>query len=174
MVMDPSKTLVILAAYPDKQCDPSILGFLVEHGFVLDKAHLVMTCIRDVACALNTAVKSIFLPSSADHLLYVEKDMGLGPMTAPFLESAGDVVCAFYETGVAHAWRNPSAFHTGLWRTNRPVLKALEFPLFMPRYSEDGTQIVECACISFAKKVIEAGFEIVQAGETVHQPRRGG
>ena len=172
MILVPSQTLAVISAYPDGQCDPSIIGFLAEHGFLLDESHLVVANVRvnDVVVNHNTIIGKVFLPSKMEHLLFIEKDIGLGQFTELFLEDVRDVVCVKFNTGRRQSWLS-DGFHTGMFRTRREVLQKVTPPWFMTEYSQDGTAVVKCLCMHFADKARAAGFTVGNAGLAHHTPK---
>jgi len=168
--IDPKDSLVIVSCYPDGLCDPSIPAWLANRGFDLGPAGFVRGCVRDVTCALNQAVR-VFLASPKTWLLYVERDLQVGPICDPLLSAAEDLACVQYDVGIPGAWSHPLAFHTGMWRARRGVLEAIAPPWFLPEYSPDGTEVATCCCGHFARKATAAGFSIARAGQAGHRPK---
>jgi len=81
-----------------------------------------------------------------------------------FTLADADVANAIYQTEVEEAFDPSDAFHSGLWRTTREVLEAIDPPWFAWPVNADGTDIAGCPCGYFAAKIRAAGFTVAQAG----------
>jgi len=170
MIIDPKKTLTVVAAYPDGKMDPSLFGFMQDCGLLFDKDHFAIANIRDTVVCKNRIVQDILLPSLLDTFIVLDNDIGLNTKeSAPFLDAPEDLVCIECNTG-NESWRSPTAFHAGMWRTRRDVLEAIVPPWFRIVYNNTGTKIVKCLCMYFAEKVQLAGFTVGHAGFAYHKP----
>jgi len=168
---DPQKTLTVVAAYPDGRMDPSLFWFFNRHGLLFDEEHIAMTNIRDPAIAKNIIIKNILLPSDAETFIVVDNDIGFLARTDPFLDADFDLTCVVCNNGHGPAaWKEPGAFHAGLWRTHREVLEKTLPPWFRLEYSQDGTKVKRCLCMHFADKVKSMGFTVGHAGFAHHDP----
>ena len=115
---------MLIAAWPDRQCRPEIIAWLLSNGFdVKDPAVLqVYSGLGKTdyeITARNLAVRDIALKSAAQDFIFIDKDIVPGPATDSFLRLIGDVVGAEFPTACPDAWRSPQDVHAGLLRCSR-------------------------------------------------------
>ena len=168
-------TIAVIRSYPDGMTALSLTAWLNWIGIPFERIHAHWKDDRDMSCAYNFGVKHLALKYATDQIIFADADIRPDPQkTAPFLEIEADVVSCTYTTDASHgeAWPTIMAFHTGLWRTHRTVLEAIEPPWFHWKYKDDGCDLAACLCESFAEKVVAKGFTIAHGGWAGHTPRR--
>lgn len=163
---DPHKTLAVVYAWPTGQVDYRLTGFLMDAAG-LPLANMVVVNKRCIPAAYNSGVRDA-LRSPFDYFIFADHDVCPGKPTLPFLEAAGDVVCCECPVGNNVSWKEPHAFHCGLWRTNRWALARIAPPWFLEEYSEDGCDLIKCVCLHFRDKALAAGLSVVRAGWADH------
>jgi hypothetical protein len=159
-----SKTMLLIAAWPDRLVAPELIIWGMRHKF----RRIQWYSKRFVECAYNAAVKQLALPSECDHFIFADRDMRPGEKTEPFLAADGPLVACEFDLADNHSWADPQAMHCGLWRCQRQVLESIEPPWFQRVLSADGTQEVECVCSYFRRKAAKAGFRVIRAGWADH------
>jgi len=162
--VDPSKTMLLIAAWPDRLVAPELVVWGMAHKF--RRVHWYSQ--RFVECAYNTAVLKLALPSDCDHFVFADRDMRPGPDTEALLQVEGDLVACKYEVSNNESWADPQTMHCGLWRCTRKVLEAVKPPWFQRVLSDDGTHERVCVCLYFRDKARAAGFQVVRAGWCDH------
>jgi len=167
LAFDPSKTMLLIAAWPEKLVAPELIIWAMEHRF----RRIQWYSKRYVECAYNEAVKTLALPSDCEHFIFADHDVRPGPRTVPFLEAEGKLVACEYPLSNDKSWDDPQAMHTGLWRCDREVLEAVQPPWFERVLTPDGTREHRCVCMYFRDKAKAAGYEVVRAGWASHKPR---
>jgi len=174
LAIDPRRTLVLVAAWPDRQCRPEIIAWLLSNGFDVTDPCVLQTYSglgkTDYEIpARNLAVRDIALKSAARDFIFIDKDIVPGPATGPFLQLIGDIIGAEFPTACPGAWHSGRDVHAGLLRCSRAVLEALApGPWFMREYSPDGCRIVKCPCQFFRDRALAAGFAVARAGRCGH------
>jgi hypothetical protein len=170
MPLNFSKTLLLIAAWPDKLVAPELIVWGMSHRF-----HLIQWYSkRFTECAYNLAVERLALPSDCDHFVFADRDMRPGPDTEPFLQAEGELVACQFDLGGDDPWKDPQAMHCGLWRCSRRVLEAIKPPWFLRVFSDKGTRQDKCPCLYFRDKAREAGFKVVRAGWCHHDVNPSG
>lgn len=164
MAVNPSKTMLLLAAWPDRLVAPELVVWGMSHKF----RRIQWYSQRFVECAYNAAVKKLALPSDCDHFVFADRDMRPGPDTEAFLKAEGDLVACKYDVSNKETWADPQTMHCGLWRCSRKVLEAIEPPWFQRVLSKDGANEKTCVCMYFRDKARAAGFTVVRAGWCDH------
>ena len=167
MPFDPAKTMLLIAAWPEKLVAPELVIWAMQH-----KIHRIQWYGRRfVECAYNTAVLKLALPSQCDHFIFADHDIRPGPDTEPFLQVDAPLVACKYEVSCNSSWDDPQTMHCGLWRCDRKVLETIKPPWFQRVLSPDGTHEKRCVCLYFRDKAREAGFKVVRAGWTAHRDK---
>lgn len=164
MPIDPSKTMLLIAAWPDCLVTPELMLWATSHRI----RYIKWYSKRFVECAYNSAIKHLALPSDCAHFIFADRDIRPGPKTEPFLAAAGSLVGCEYPLAAHGSWDHPHALHCGLWRCDRKVLESVEPPWFQRVLSPDGTHEEACVCIHFCQKALAAGFKVVRAGWADH------
>ena len=134
MPVDPSKTMLLIAAWPDRLVAPELIIWGMQHRFT----SIQWYCRRFVECAYNAAIKKLALPSKCEHFVFADRDIRPGPRTEKFLEAEGPLVACEYDVDNNHSWDDPQAMHCGLWRCDRAVLEAVTPPWFERVLTKDG------------------------------------
>jgi hypothetical protein len=129
--------------------------------------------IEPYLCARNRAIRDCVLPVAAERgfewLLSIDNDVTIThPGVEMFLRAQGDVVACRCPMPKPHAWEDPGAFHTPLWRCRVSMLRAIQPPWFDFVYSEDNCRLLTCDCQYFAAKCRAAGFSVGHAGHSGH------
>ncbi len=168
MAVDGPRTMLLIAAWPDRLVAPELILWAVKHRF----RRIQWYSKRFVECAYNSAVKHLALPSKCDHFIFADRDIRPTPRTGPFLEAEGELVACEYPLPCNDTWKDPQSLHAGLWRCDRRVLETIEPPWFQRVLSADGTSEKSCVCNYFRNKALAAGFRVVRAGWTDHDFRR--
>lgn len=166
MAVDPSKTMLLIAAWPEQLVAPELMLWAAKHKF----HKVVWYGRRFVECAYNSAVAKLALPSDCGHFIFADHDIRPGPETDPFLQADGPLVACQFDVAHNASWDDPQAMHCGLWRCDRKVLEAIQPPWFQRVLSADGTQEHLCVCMYFREKARRAGFSVVRAGRAKHEP----
>jgi hypothetical protein len=170
MALDPSKTMLLIAAWPDNLVAPELVIWGMAHKF----RRLHWYNRRFVECAYNSAIKRLALPSECDHFIFADRDMRPGPETEPFLDAPGELVVCHYDVAANESWDDPQALHCGLWRCSRRVLESIQPPWFQRVLSADGTDEERCVCMHFRDNALAAGFTVVRAGRCGHDAKAYG
>ena len=164
MSVDPSKTMMLIAAWPDRLVAPELIIWAMWHKF-----HRVeWYCKRFIECAYNSAIAKIALPGGCDHFIFADRDIRPGKATEPFLGADGELVACEYRLQDKAMWGEPQSMHTGLWRCDRKVLESIKPPWFHRVLNADGTDQAHCLCKEFRLKANAAGFTVVRAGWAEH------
>jgi hypothetical protein len=164
MPADPSKTMLLIAAWPDRLVAPELVVWGLGHRF----RRVQWYSQRFVECAYNSAIQKLALPSDCDHFIFADRDMRPGPRTEPFLAADGELVACEYHVRNDESWDDLQAMHCGLWRCSRRVLETVKPPWFQRVLSDDGTAEKSCVCNYFRNKALQAGFKVVRAGWCGH------
>jgi hypothetical protein len=167
-----SKAAAFILAYPAGMVAVELIDWLQRVGVRAIHVENNRTN-RHIVVGYNLCVRRA-LDSAFDHFIFADNDMRPSlAETAPFLAAAGDIVACKYPTECGEAaWPEPSGFHTGLWRSARRVLEAIEPPWFLPSFSEDGCRVLTCECALLPLKAQRAGFTVRHAGWAGHTPRQ--
>jgi len=168
LAFDPAKSMLLIAAWPDRLVAPELIIWAMEHRF----RHIQWYSKRYVECAYNEAIRRLALPSKCEHFIFADRDVRPGPRTAPFLRAEGSLVACEYPLANEKSWDDAESMHTGLWRCERKVLEAIAPPWFQRVLSPDGTQEKHCVCLYFRDKARAAGFRVKRAGHADHDPSR--
>jgi hypothetical protein len=164
MAVEPSKTMMLIAAWPDRLVAPELIIWATRHRF----RRVQWYSKRFVECAYNSAIKRLALPSEFDHFIFADHDIRPNEKTDAFLQADGELVVCQYNMDNNESWEDPQAMHCGLWRCDRKVLEAIEPPWFQRVLTDDGTDEKSCVCMHFRNKALAAGFRVVRAGWTDH------
>ncbi|HOD84746.1 MAG TPA: hypothetical protein PKG77_25300 [Phycisphaerae bacterium] len=171
MIYRPDNARAFVCCMPDFRVRPELIQWLVQVARVPFERIAYVQHPRLSSCVYNRAVATALrVAGPGDHLLFADADIVPTNATAPLLLAEADVANAIYQTEVEEAFDPPDAFHSGLWRTTREVLEAIEPPWFAWPVTADGTDITGCPCGFFAAKVRAAGFTIAKAGFVRHRP----
>ncbi len=164
---DPSKTMLLIAAWPDNLVAPE----LVLWGVGLRLRRIQWYSKLYVECAYNDATAKIALPSEYQHFIFADRDVRPGPKTRPFVEAAGPLVACEYPVGNNESWDDPRMLHSGLWRCDRRVLETIQPPWFQRILTPDGGAEKHCVCGYFTAKALAAGIPVTRAGWADHKPK---
>ena len=164
MAVQPAKTMLLIAAWPDKLVAPELIVWGMTHKF----RRIQWYSKRFTECAYNSAVERLALPSECQHFIFADRDMRPGTDTEPFLKAEGELVACEFDLAANESWEDPQAMHCGLWRCSRRVLESIKPPWFMRVFSETGTRQYRCPCLYFRDKARAAGFTVVRAGWCYH------
>lgn len=167
MPADPRKTMLLIAAWPDRLVAPELVVWGMQHRF----RRIQWYSKRFVECAYNAAIKELALPSDCDQFIFADRDIRPGKEAEPFLQAEGELVACQYQVRNDESWDDPQAMHCGLWRCTRRVLESIQPPWFQRVLSEDGAGEHRCICLYFRDKALAAGFRVVRAGWTDHDVR---
>jgi len=173
VIYQPDNARAFVCCMPDFRVRPELIQWLVQVARLPFERIAYVQHPRLSSCVYNRAVATALQVSGpGDHLLFADADIVPINATAPLLLSEADVANAIYQTEVEEAFDPPDAFHSGLWRTTRDILDAIQPPWYSWPLNADGTDITGCPCGYFAAKVRAAGFTIAKAGFVQHQPKR--
>jgi len=172
-MIDMKDTMAIILTWPVGQCHVSIPAWLIQHGIdFLDPRAVQTVCCGDQVIAVNRSIRDMFLAGDKSNLIMIENDLRLGDETDAFLEADGDMVCVEYERDNCRPeegrWDSLSAFHMGMWRSTREVLKNTGPPWMVKVYDKDYCSPHGCICEPLAKQVINRGFTVRHAGKALH------
>jgi hypothetical protein len=143
MAVDRSKTMLLIAAWPDKLVAPELIVWGMTHKF----RRIQWYSKRFTECAYNSAVERLALPSECQHFIFADRDMRPGPDTGPFLKAEGELVACEFDLAANESWEDPQAMHCGLWRCSRRVLEAIKPPWFQRVFSATGSRQERCPCL---------------------------
>ena len=167
--MNPKRTKVIVASWPDYSCNAILNGWLVKN---FDGNNIAFTNDTPYLCARNIAIRDQVLPflDCFDHFIFIDHDMRPGDHTKFFLECEADVVGCRYELSHPGAFAQPDSFHDAFFKTTSEVWRKLkdQWPWYEFGYSADGCELLKCSCVCLREKIQAAGFEIRQAGWAHH------
>ena len=163
---DPATSQVYIAAWPDNQAKVMLMGWLFHHG--VPPEQITGYAMRDYPRALNWIIKHKALPSGAEWIVLCDKDLLPDARTEPWLTAPGHLVGAEYPVHNNKAYADPSLIHSGFLRVWSGVFRQLPPPWFEVKRSADGTEIEQCLCEVFRRKVIKAGFAVTRAGFADH------
>jgi len=164
MAFVPSKTMLLIAAWPAKLVAPELVIWAMQHKI----SRIRWYSKRFVECAYNAAVKQLALPSDCDHFIFADHDIRPSARTEPFLKAEGPLVACEYDVANNHSWEDPEAMHCGLWRCDRAVLEAIKPPWFQRVLSRGGMSERLCVCMYFRNKARKAGYTVTRAGWAAH------
>lgn len=174
-MIDLAHTRFIVTAWPDHRWPLEIVRWIESLMSGVTPArpdYRASVKKQNVVCARNYAIKTEALGSHPDYKWFVFLDRDVRPCpgnkTTRFLALDADVKSCQVEHGNKAAYSWPDDFHEPIWCTSRRVLEAMEPPWFLQSYNEDGTEMAGCICVSFRKKVLEAGFSIAHGGWAEH------
>lgn len=162
----PAKTLIIgHSAITDQ-----LAQWFQAHGF--QKRWIVPPQLHPLLAARNTGIKQALEISKTldfDHVVFCDSDVyPAGKATEEWLTLDADLTSARCETDNPGAYGGDEAFHWALSSVRLDVLKKLTAPWVTAEYNADGTQLVGCDCMTFAKKCKAVGATIAHAGLCVH------
>jgi len=89
-----------------------------------------------------------------------------------FDESEADVVGCEYDFDHKESWVRPDEFHMGCVRVHHRVLSKLELPLWGTTYNETKTELVDCDCGYFRRKLLAIGAKIERRGKCGHDKHK--
>lgn len=165
MAVIPSKSMLLIAAWPDRLVAPELILWAVEHKI----RRIRWYSKRFHECAYNAAIARLALPSDCEHFIFADRDIRPSEKTEPFLAADGPLVACEFNISCNASWDDPQAMHAGLWRCDRAVLEAISPPWFQRVLSPDGTEEQACVCTYFRNKALAAGFTVVRAGWADHE-----
>jgi hypothetical protein len=165
------KTIAIVYTYPDHQCAPDLLFWLLVNGIKRPNIYFTRRFGRDQPTAFNSGI-SLARTLTADEFLFCEKDIRPGPATNVLLKkSPYQVTCAAYRTECNTDWSNPKQFHTGLWRVSYEILHKLPLPFFHWPVTQDGAAFTSCMCQSAVDRMIKNNINYGWQGIAEHAPK---
>ncbi len=165
---DPEHARAVVLSWPDRSLTFEAARWLFQ---LLPGGNVVSVSARDIERARNLAVRDVCLasPAEVEAFIFIDRDMRPDPAKVrPWVEAEADVVACEYRCHNTAAWSEPWGFHMGLVRVTRRVLETVKPPWFAFGRTADGARITSCECMHFARKVREAGFEVVRAGWCGH------
>jgi len=169
-----NETVAVIRTYPDDMLTLELIEWF--HFIGIPRTHLRTNPgrHRDVCAGYNRGIKYVALKTTAKQFIFADNDMRPNPkQTASFLEVDADVVACEYQTEFpcGESWPVSISFHTGLWRCHRTVLETIKPPWFWWDWTDDGCEVQDCPCQTFANKVLEAGFTVRHGGWAKHEPK---
>jgi hypothetical protein len=174
-MFDPNDYLAIIAAYPNGHCHPNLINWFRDIELTANQIITHYNFKRDLISEYNWGIREVALKSKYNMFIFADNDIQPKTRTThPFLELDTDICCCVYPTELPchKSWGLPTAFHSGLWRTNREVLERMDRPWFRYEPIEDGTAFRACVCESFGVRALAEGFTISHGGWAHHVPQR--
>jgi len=173
VMFKPEKHAAIILSYPNDTATCKLTRWLSNIG-----VHNVMS-LNEKTKAEHTVYNAYIemaLASNFNHFIFCDNDLKpIQTQMRPWLEAEADVVCCEYPIGRTHeeGWASYNAFHTGIWRTSRKVLEAIEPPWFTLRYTDDKqVRLTGCICQTFRDRVLKARFSIAHVGYADHEVKK--
>ena len=174
---DPKEHYFIIHANADGFLHADLARWLMSLGVTPSQWGLWLAKDRNNDCNYNAALYWL-LHSQAVFDRFVICDCDIRPHESKMREfwaSAADIVGVRYPTEREDAFDVPDVIHTGLWRTTRDALQAIEDEFgtwFEWGKNDNNTGTTACLCKSLVHKARKLGLSIEQGGYAMHVPRQ--
>jgi hypothetical protein len=163
----------VVLCHPAGMASPALLYWLQDIGVRRGNILFNPGNKWSWAVAMNDSCKrALALPDRIRRFIFADADTRPEvEATAPMLAMPYRATCARceLETGEA-SWKDPGAFHTGLFIIDRDALASVAPPWFAWSTSDDGSELTACGCTSFAARLRASGQTVGHAGWAGHTP----
>lgn len=164
--------LFILAT--DGYINAQNLLYLSSIGMSIPHQLTVLTPKAELVTARNLSyervIKAFVDASRFEWYLFMDKDnyFQRGVSDEFFTDTDADVVGCHYDFDHNRSWVRPDEFHMGCVRVRQEALEQLQLPLWGITHNKTKTQITDCDCGFFRRKLLQIGAKIERRGKCGH------
>lgn len=169
------KTGCMIAVGATGQVHPSLMAWLEKLGIPLLRRRFNSFALS-IDQSYSIAAGYVLESTDWEHIIFADADMQPSPSnTNALFDSALDIAGVRHKAENPDAFNGPDAFHCGIWRMRRSVLKTIwdntGDDMFQTKYHEHGRKLASCPCSTFAGHARRLGFTVGNAGYAEHVPK---